>query len=43
MKDTQRTNWVFSNDDRLKGDPDLKEIFRLGKELRDNERIEETR
>lgn len=42
-KDNPNTNWVFSNDDRLKGDPDLKEIFRLGKELRDNERIEETR
>ena len=43
MKDTQNTNWVFSNNDRLKGDADLKEIFRFGKELRDNERNEETR
>lgn len=38
---THRKNWVFHQSDRFKGDADLKEIFRLGKEIRDEERTKE--
>lgn len=35
-------NWLLPANDKFKDDEELKEIFRLGKELRDQERIEET-
>jgi hypothetical protein len=38
---TFKNGWAFRVDQKYKGDPELKEIFRLGKELRDAERTEE--
>lgn len=37
---SRRTNWVFRQSDRFRGDDDLKEIFRLGSEIRNANRSE---
>jgi hypothetical protein len=43
LQKARRKSWVFDPNDHFRGDADLKEIFRLAQEIRDQERTEEAR